>query len=127
MPDHDPAFGGTVRRAYEQGAAITGLAAEHGLSVHRIRALLIAAGATIRLSGAAPTPPATPEMVEAYCAGTPIKEIGEAFDEPPNRVCRMLVNAGVELRRKGSPSSARLPPPDSSARNRNDRGRSKRP
>lgn len=94
-------LGATLRREYEDGATIANLKARHGLTYHRARALLLAAGTTLRKNGLSPVVPASRSMVIAYEHGMTIPEVAASFGFTYSMMRRKLIAAGVTPRRKG--------------------------
>ncbi|MFE5565073.1 hypothetical protein ACFQ68_08780 [Amycolatopsis japonica] len=94
-------LGATLRREYEGGATIADLKSHHGLTYHRTRTLLLAAGTTLRKNGPVAVAPAARSMVIAYEAGMTIPEVAERFGYTYSMMRRKLLAAGITPRRKG--------------------------
>ncbi|WP_414943205.1 hypothetical protein [Amycolatopsis sp. cmx-11-32] len=94
-------LGATLRREYEDGATIADLKSRHGLTYHRARVLLLAAGTTLRKNGPPSVVPASRSMVIAYEAGMSIPEVAESFGCTYSMMRRKLLAAGITPRRKG--------------------------
>ncbi|RSN66079.1 hypothetical protein DMH01_07050 [Amycolatopsis sp. WAC 04182] len=94
-------LGAMLRRAYEDGATIADLKSRHGLTYHRARVLLLAAGTTLRKNGPSSVVPASPSMVIVYEHGMTIHEVAENFGYTYSTMRRKLLAAGITPRKKG--------------------------
>ena len=91
--------------AYEAGATVEELAAEHGCSTTTIREVLAAEGVTLRSPGPrSPLEGREAELAAAYEAGATVRELVDRFGANQRTVRKVLAEQGVVMRRRGPKS-----------------------
>lgn len=88
--------------AYEAGATVEELAAEHGCSTTSIRSLLQLGGVAARARGPrSPLEGREAEVAAAYERGATVRELAETFGANARTVQKALAGQGVTMRQRG--------------------------
>ena len=88
--------------AYEAGATVESLAAEHGCSVTTVRDVLAAEGMAMRSRGPrSPLEGREAEVAAAYEAGATVRDLAERFGANQRTIRKVLAEQGVVMRRPG--------------------------
>ena len=88
--------------AYEAGATVESLAAEHGCSVTTVRDVLAAEGVELRARGPrSPLDGREAEVATAYEGGATVRDLAERFGANQRTIRKVLAGEGVVMRPPG--------------------------
>jgi len=90
-----------IASRYCAGHTLAQVAADVGVSVKRVRKVLLAQDVTIRHRGVDRLPLPIEDMVEWYRAGESLAQIAERCSTSSSTVHQRLAERGVEMRRRG--------------------------